>query len=87
MVEHRGKRPLTQLTNGPAKLTQALRIDKSYNGTNLCQADGVIWIEDAPTVPQNQIAVGPRIGLGKTPEPWYSIPWRYWLADNLFVSK
>lgn len=87
MVEHRGKRPLTQLTNGPAKLTQALRIDKSHNGANLCQADGVIWIEDAPTVPQNHTAVGPRIGLGKTPEPWYSIPWRYWLADNLFVSK
>jgi DNA-3-methyladenine glycosylase len=87
MIEHRGERPLTQLTNGPAKLTQALAIDKSHNGANLCQPDGVIWLEDAPTVPLNQIAVGPRIGLGKTPEPWYSIPWRYWLADNPFVSK
>ncbi|MAT95756.1 MAG: 3-methyladenine DNA glycosylase [Anaerolineaceae bacterium] len=87
MTEHRGERPFTQLTNGPAKLTQALRIDKSHNGANLCQPDGVIWIEDAPAVPPNQIAVGPRIGLGKTPEPWYSIPWRYWLADNPFVSK
>ena len=87
MVAHRGERPLIQLTNGPAKLTQALAIDKSYNAANLCQPDGVIWIEDAPTVPQSQIAVGPRIGLGKTPEPWYSIPWRYWLADNPFVSK
>jgi DNA-3-methyladenine glycosylase len=86
MIEYRGERPLTQLTNGPAKLTQALAIDKSHNGANLCQPDGVIWIEDAPAVPQNQIAVGPRIGLGKTPEPWYSIPWRYWLADNPFVS-
>lgn len=87
MSELRGKRPLTQLTNGPAKLTQALAIDKSHNGANLCQPDGVIWIEDAPAVPQSQIAVGPRIGLGKTPEPWYSIPWRYWLVDNPFVSK
>lgn len=87
MVEHRGERPLPQLTNGPAKLTQALAIDKSLNAANLCQPDGVIWIEDAPAVPPNQIAVGPRIGLGKTPEPWYSIPWRYWLADNPFVSK
>ncbi|MCA9942397.1 MAG: DNA-3-methyladenine glycosylase [Ardenticatenaceae bacterium] len=87
MIEHRGRRPLAQLTNGPAKLTQALVIDKSHNGANLCQPDGVIWIEDAPAVPPNQIAIGPRIGLGKTPEPWYSIPWRYWLADNPFVSK
>lgn len=87
MLEFRGERPLIQLTNGPAKLTQALAIDKSFNAANLCQPDGVIWIEDALAVPQTQIATGPRIGLGKTPEPWYSIPWRYWLADNSFVSK
>ncbi len=87
MMKNRGERPLSQLTNGPAKLAQALAIDKSHNGANLCQPDGVIWIEDAPAVPQSQIAVGPRIGLGKTPEPWYSIPWRYWLVDNPFVSK
>ncbi len=87
MAEQRGERPLRQLTNGPAKLTQALAIDKSHNEANLCQPGGVIWIEDAPAVSPNQIATGPRIGLGKTPEPWYSIPWRYWLADNPFVSK
>ena len=87
MTMRRGKRPLTQLTSGPAKLTQALAIDKSHNSANLCQSDGVIWIEDAPAVPQSQIATGPRIGLGKTPEPWFSILWRYWLAGNPFVSK
>jgi len=87
MIELRGERPLTQLTNGPAKLTQALAIDKSHNGANLCRPDGVLWIEDALAVPPSQIAVGPRIGLGKTPEPWHSIPWRYWLVDNPFVSK
>lgn len=92
MTVHRGERPLRQLTNGPAKLAQALAIDKSLNKTNLCQQNGVIWngviwIEDAPAVPPAQIAAGPRIGMGKTPEPWYSIPWRYWIKDNLFVSK
>lgn len=87
MTMRRGERPLRQLTNGPAKLTQALAIDKSHNGANLCQPDGVIWIEEMPAVPQSQIATGPRIGLGKTPEPWFSIPWRYWLAGNPFVSK
>lgn len=87
MTEHRGKRPLIQLTNGPAKLAQAFAIDKSLNKTNLCQKNGVIWIEDAPAVDSNQIATGPRIGMGKTPEPWFSIPWRYWIKDNVFVSK
>lgn len=87
MREHRGGRPETQLTNGPGKLAQALAIDKSLNGANLCAPDGVIWIEPAPDVAPNQIMVGPRIGMGKTPEPWYSIPWRYWLKDNKFVSR
>jgi DNA-3-methyladenine glycosylase len=87
MMVRRGERPLTQLTSGPAKLAQALAIDHSLNGANLYAPDGVIWIEEAPAVAPSQIAVGPRIGMGKTPEPWYSMPWRYWLADNPFVSK
>lgn len=87
MSKHRGGRPLAQLTNGPGKLAQGLAIDKTLNGANLCQPDGVIWIEDAPAVAQTNIATGSRIGMGKTPEPWFSIPWRYWVADNKFVSK
>jgi DNA-3-methyladenine glycosylase len=87
MVVNRNGRSLTELTNGPAKLAQALAIDKSLNGANLCARDGVIWFEDAPATDSDQVCTGPRIGLGKTPEPWFSIPWRYWLADNSFVSK
>jgi DNA-3-methyladenine glycosylase len=87
MVQNRNGRPHNQLTNGPAKLAQALAIDKSLNGANLCAVDGVIWLENAPIAAQTAIASGPRIGLGQTPEPWLSIPWRYWLRDNPFVSK
>lgn len=87
MQENRGKRPLIQLTNGPAKLTQALQIDNSQNEANLCQPNGVIWIADGATIPKASIATGPRIGLGKTPEPWHSIPWRYWIKNNPYVSK
>ncbi|MCA9972518.1 MAG: DNA-3-methyladenine glycosylase [Anaerolineales bacterium] len=74
------------LTNGPAKLAQALAIDKALNGANLCDPAGVIWIEDGPAPPETAVAVGPRIGLGKTPEPWYSMPWRYWVRQNPHVS-
>jgi DNA-3-methyladenine glycosylase len=83
----RRKRPLAELTNGPAKLAQALAIDKSLNGANLCTPDSVIWIEADRVVPPDAMAQGPRIGLGQTPEPWYSMPWRYWLEGNTFVSK
>lgn len=87
MQQNCGKRPLSQLTNGPAKLTQALSIDKTQNGANLCLPNGVIWVADGEKVAPTAISSGPRIGLGKTPEPWYSIPWRYWITDNPFVSK
>lgn len=87
MKENRNGRSHTELTNGPAKLAQALAIDKSLNGANLCQTDGVIWFEDAPVVHPAHICSGPRIGLGQTPEPWLSIPWRYWLAGSPYVSK
>ncbi|HID54428.1 MAG TPA: DNA-3-methyladenine glycosylase, partial [Anaerolineae bacterium] len=87
MTERRGRRPHAQLTNGPAKLAQALAIDKSLNGANLCDPNGVIWIENVPDAVPETIVTGPRVGLGKTPEPWLSIPWRYWIQGNSFVSK
>ncbi len=87
MTSHRQNRPLTQLTNGPAKLAQALAIDKSLNGANLCDPGGVIWLENADPVAAEAIETGPRIGMGKTPEPWFSMPWRYWIRDHAFVSK
>jgi DNA-3-methyladenine glycosylase len=81
-----GKRPRTMLTNGPAKLAQALAIDNKLNGANLFEPGGVIWLEDGPVIPPDALGIGPRIGLGKTPEPWYSMPWRYWVKGNTFVS-
>ncbi|HFE66398.1 MAG TPA: DNA-3-methyladenine glycosylase, partial [Chloroflexi bacterium] len=60
MTELRGGRPYAQLTNGPAKLAQALAIDKSLNGANLCRPNGVIWLEYAPDVASQAIAAGPR---------------------------
>jgi DNA-3-methyladenine glycosylase len=82
--------PPGKLTNGPGKLARALAIDRDLNGANLCSPDGVIWVEavkDAPPIDPADICTGPRIGLGRTPEPWLSLPWRYWLRGNPFVSK
>jgi DNA-3-methyladenine glycosylase len=86
MMAQRRKRPYAELTNGPAKLAQALAIDKSLNGANLYAPDSVIWIEPGREVAPESITQGPRIGLGQTPEPWYSMPWRYWIEGNAFVS-
>ena len=87
LAAHRPGRPRMEWTNGPAKLAQALAIDKMLNGAHLFRPDSVLWIEDTPLLASEAISVGPRIGLGQTPEPWFSMPWRYWVQGNSFVSR
>lgn len=65
-------------TDGPAKLCQALAIDGSMNGLNLCETKSGLWLSDAGlTIPESEIKRSPRIGLNLVPEPWKSIPWRF----------
>ena len=85
-MQARRQRPFPELTNGPAKLAQALAVDKALNGASLCLDETPIWLESGPAIDEAFIVSGPRIGLGKTPEPWFSMPWRFWLRDNYFVS-
>ena len=64
-------------TFGPAKLTQALGIDGTLNGIDLCSPASGLWIEPGTPVPENAVLTGPRVGLYTVPEPWKSIPWRF----------
>ena len=69
------KGSFTQFTDGPAKLCQALGIDGSWDGIDLCAPDSLLFIESRPAV--NSVTTGPRVGLNSVPEPWKSIPWRF----------
>jgi DNA-3-methyladenine glycosylase len=73
----RPSRTPAQLTDGPAKLAQALAIDKRLNGQDLCARDSALFIERAAPVPDRAVVLGPRIGLNNTPEPWKSVLWNY----------
>lgn len=64
-------------TDGPAKLTQALAIDKKFNGIDLCNPGSQLWIETGEEIPDHLVKRTPRIGLNSVPEPWRSIPWRF----------
>lgn len=87
MYQHRPVARPIDLCRGPAKLTQALRIDQTLNGVDLCNRQSAVWIEAGGPLPARSIGRGPRVGLFNTPEPWKSKPWRYWVKDNPFVSK
>ena len=64
-----------QFTDGPAKVCQALNIDRDWNGRDLCDPESQLFIETRPTV--RGVTTGPRVGLNSVPEPWKSIPWRF----------
>ena len=88
IAAHRAGRPFKQWTSGPGRLTMALRITGDHNRTDLTTPSGGLWIEAGDPVPEEQVRTGPRIGLGqRVPEPWLSIPWRWWVADNPHVSR
>jgi DNA-3-methyladenine glycosylase len=74
-----------QWTNGPAKLTKALEIDKNINGINLTDRQSGIWIEKGIAISNSMIQQGNRIGIDRVPEPWRSKPWRFWI--NYQTSK
>jgi DNA-3-methyladenine glycosylase len=69
------------ITNGPAKLCQALAIDKSFNGTNL--RTGMVRLVLRPPLPKANIVQTTRIGIKQAVD----VPWRFYIRDNLYVSR
>ncbi len=64
-------------TDGPAKLSQALAINKDLNRVDLCDQRGGLWLETGKAVSDQFVEQTPRIGINSVPEPWKSIPWRF----------
>jgi DNA-3-methyladenine glycosylase len=85
MRRYRSGRPDRELTNGPAKLCQALAIDRVFNGVDLCTGE-VLFIEEGRMVAQEEVGTSPRIGI-KADELAMSVPWRFYLQGNAFVSR
>ena len=69
------------LTNGPAKLCQALGIGRNENGTDLLGDD--IFIADGMTIKKSQIVSSTRIGITNGKEKKL----RFYLKGNAFVSR
>jgi DNA-3-methyladenine glycosylase len=64
------------LTDGPAKLCQALNIDKKLNGWNLTSGKK-LWIESEVDVPEYAVKKGPRVGIDYALPEHRLAPWRY----------
>ena len=78
--------PARDLARGPARLCQALAIDRTQNGLDVCSADGELRLRPAdPGLRANgaiEVAVGPRVGVSAAAD----VPWRFWVAGDPTVS-
>jgi DNA-3-methyladenine glycosylase len=79
MRAHRGGQPDRLLTNGPARLAQALAIDSALNGADLC-THAEIFIEWGVPVTDAAVARGPRVGVSGD-EAARTRPWRFWIES------
>lgn len=77
MRERRAGRPEQHLTDGPAKLCQALGVDKSLDGHDLCRPTSSLFLERGPSLDESLVTRGPRVGLNNVPQPWKSVLWRF----------
>ncbi len=84
MQLRRGEVPLKRLAKGPGSLAKALGLKRIHDGISL--TEDKVWIEDQGfKVDVKDIVETARIGLG-CPEPYFSMPWRFFLKGNGFVS-
>jgi DNA-3-methyladenine glycosylase len=79
--------PPARWTDGPAKVCQALGIDRRFNGADLCAPGTGLFIEITHPIPDESVTIGPRVGLYSVPEPWKSVPWRYRVNQTLFQDE
>jgi DNA-3-methyladenine glycosylase len=73
------------LARGPARLCQALDIDRSLDGADVCVASSPLRLRPGSTGPAEnprKIVAGPRVGVAQAAE----VPWRFWFAGEPTVS-
>lgn len=81
MVQNRSGKTATHLTNGPAKLCQALAINRAQNGHDLTAPPLQLILQ--PAVPQTEVIQTTRIGISTAQD----VPWRFYIKGNKYVSK
>ena len=82
MEQRRGCEDTQELTNGPAKLTQAMNINLRHNFGDI--TTGPLYISNQPPV-EGAVATTTRIGLG--PERGADLLLRYCLDSSSYLSR
>ena len=71
------------LCNGPAKLCQALGLERRHDGADLLSGDRGVWLLRDHVPPPARPGTGVRVGISAGAE----LPWRFWVPGNPNVSR
>jgi DNA-3-methyladenine glycosylase len=79
-----GQHPDRDLARGPARLCQALGIDRALNGADAVDPGSPLRVSAGSGGPRPAAAVraGPRVGISQARD----VPWRFWLDGDDSVS-
>ena len=81
-LNHKPKKQIINLSNGPGKLAIALGISKKLNAKKLTSPQ--IWIQPFLNIKRSQIASAKRIGIDYA-EEYAHKPWRFYIKQPPFV--
>jgi len=75
------------LTGGPGKVAQALGVGTAHDGVSLVKSEilGICDIDNE--IFQENIIIGPRVGMSKYVGSWANSPLRFYVKDNPWVSR
>jgi DNA-3-methyladenine glycosylase len=74
--------PARDLARGPARLCQALDIDRSLDGADVCDPASPVRLRAGSGAAGGTVRSGPRVGISRAAQ----IPWRFWLDGDPTVS-
>jgi DNA-3-methyladenine glycosylase len=83
----RDRDPDSKLCSGPAKLCQAMAVDRTLNAHDLTSG-AELWLSGPRSSPESigRIAEGSRIGVAYAGGDWAARPLRFWLDGHPSVS-
>jgi DNA-3-methyladenine glycosylase len=81
MARRRGMPDLRRLCAGPARLCEALGVDRASNGADVVSGRE-LWITSGAPVPGDEVVAGPRIGI----RHGLDRSWRFVVAGSPFAS-
>jgi DNA-3-methyladenine glycosylase len=71
---------------GPARLCAVLGVDRRHNGVDLTQSDAPIFVAPGPSVADDEVIAGPRIGVDYAGEDAL-LPYRLCVAGSRHLSR